>query len=55
MAATSLSASGYTNMEAAVAGMELAIDTATQDIDAALQCGIERIGGGNWGYWVIYT
>jgi len=50
MAATSLSASGYTNMEAAVAGMESAIDTATQDIDAALQC-----GGGNWGYWVIYT
>tara|TARA_Y100000310_G_scaffold313493_1_gene361916 strand:- start:695 stop:862 length:168 start_codon:yes stop_codon:yes gene_type:complete len=55
MAATSISASGYTNMEAAVAAMEAAIDTATEAIDAALQCGIERIGGGNWGYWVIYT
>ena len=55
MAATTLSGSGYINMEAAVAGMDSAIDDATQDIDVALQCDIIKIGSGNWGFWVAYT
>ena len=55
MAATSLQAEGYATMTLAVEAMEAAIDTASEAIDAALQCDIVKIGSGNWGYWVLYT
>jgi hypothetical protein len=55
MAATSLQGEGYATMTAAVEAMEAAIDGATQAIDAALQCNVVKIGGANWGYWVVYT
>jgi len=55
MAATSLQAEGYATMTAAVEAMEAAIDGASEAIDAALQCNVVKIGGGNWGYWVLYS
>jgi hypothetical protein len=55
MAATTLKAEGFATMTLAVAGMETAIDDATEAIDATTQTGIEKIGSGNWGYWVVYS
>jgi hypothetical protein len=55
MACTSLQGEGYATMTAAVEAMEAAIDTATEAIDAALQCNVVKISSASWDYWVLYT
>ena len=55
MAANILHTENYANMTLAVAGMRAAIDAAGLSITATTQCGVMKIGSGNYGFWVIYT
>ncbi len=53
MATTIIKAEGFASMSAAAD--DLSTETNALTLTAAYKVGIEKIGSGNWGYWVLYS
>ena len=52
MATTLIKAEGFATMT--LAAEDLSTATNGLNLGAAHKVGIEKIGSGNWGYWVLY-
>ena len=53
MATTIIKAEGFASMSAAAD--DLSTETNGLTLTAAHKVGIEKIGSGNWGYWVLHS